>query len=128
MSQLSNYAEHLVLNLLLRGQTFTTIPTVYACLYLTDPTDSDIGTEVNGGSYARQSVIFSAPANGLTQNVADLQFPTATLDWGDINAIGIRDSVSSGNLLFYGALVESKRINAGDIIRLLAGNIVCGAD
>lgn len=125
MARLSNYAENLLINCLLRGATFTTIPTVYVALYITDPTDADSGTEVTGGSYARQAVTFAAPSDGVTQNSGEITFPTCTADWGAISHAGIRDALNAGNLLFHGPLTVPKTVTAGDVFKFQVGNIVC---
>lgn len=125
MSRLSNYAENLLINCLLRGSTFTTIPTVYCALYITDPADTDTGTEVTGGSYVRQSVTFGAPADGVSQNTNEITFPTCTADWGAISHAGIRDNLNAGNLLFHGPLTTPKTVTAGDVFKFQIGNIVC---
>ncbi len=123
MSEMSNDLETKLINATLRNTTYTSPATVYLALYTTDPTDADSGTEVSGGSYARQSVAFGAPSNGVTTNSSDISFPTATADWGTITHVGIRDASTGGNLMYYTALDASKTINSGDQFRVLAGNL-----
>lgn len=123
MAEFSNYLENAVINAVLRATTYTSPTTVYVGLYTTDPTDADSGTEVSGGSYARTSVAFDAPSNGVTQNTSDLTFPTATASWGTVTHIGIHDASSGGNLLFHTALDTSKAIDSGDIFKITTGNL-----
>ena len=123
MAEFSNYLENAVINAVLRNTSYTSPTTVYVGLYTTDPTDADSGTEVSGGSYARTSVAFDAPSNGVTQNTADLTFPTATASWGTVTHIGIHDASSGGNLLFHTALDTSKAIDSGDIFKITTGNL-----
>jgi hypothetical protein len=123
MAEFSNYLENAVINAVLRNTTYTSPTTVYVGLYTTDPTDADSGTEVSGGSYARTSVAFDAPSNGVTQNTADLTFPTATASWGTVTHIGLHDASSGGNLLFHTALDTSKAIDSGDIFKITTGNL-----
>lgn len=123
MSEMSNYLENALINATLRATTYTAPSTVYLALYLTDPTDADTGTEVSGGSYARQSITFGAPSNGLTSNSAPIEFPAATAPWGTIRYIGIRDNVTGGNLLYHTALDASKEIGTDDIFKITAGNL-----
>ena len=123
MAEFSNYLENAVINAVLRNTTYTSPATVYVGLYTTDPTDADSGTEVSGGSYARTSVAFDAPSNGVTQNTADLTFPTATASWGTVTHIGLHDASSGGNLLFHTALDTSKAIDSGDIFKITTGNL-----
>lgn len=123
MAEFSNYLENAVINAVLRNTSYTSPTTVYVGLYTTDPTDADTGTEVSGGSYARTSVAFDAPSNGVTQNTSDITFPTATASWGTVTHIGIHDASSAGNLLFHTALDTSKAIDSGDIFKITTGNL-----
>jgi hypothetical protein len=92
-------------------------------LYTADPTDADSGTEVSGGSYARTSVTFGAPSNGVATNSADVTFPTSTGSWGTVTHVGVRDAVTSGNLLYHAALTTSKTVSSGDIFKISSGNL-----
>ena len=123
MAEFSNYLENAVINAVLRNTSYTSPTTVYVGLYTTDPTDADTGTEVSGGSYARTSVAFDAPSNGVTQNTSDITFPTATASWGTVTHIGIHDASTGGNLLFHTALDTSKAIDSGDIFKITTGNL-----
>jgi len=120
---MSNYLENALINVTLRATSYTAPTTVYVALYTTDPTDADTGTEVTGGSYARTSVTFAAPSNGVTTNSADVTFPTCTLAWGTVTHIGLRDASTSGNLLYHTPLDASKTIDLGDIFKITAGNL-----
>lgn len=96
MSKISNYLENVIINHFLRNTATSSPSAVYLALYTTDPTDADTGTEVSGGSYARQAITFSAPSNGSTSNSSTITFPTATGNWGTITHMGIRDASSGG--------------------------------
>ena len=123
MAEFSNFLENALINATLRATTYTSPATVYVSLYTSDPTDADTGTEVSGGSYARTSVTFDAPSNGVTQNSADVTFPTATASWGTVSHIGVHDASTAGNLLFHTALDTSKTIDSGDIFKIETGNL-----
>lgn len=123
MAEMSNYLETALINGTLRGTTYTAPTTVYIGLYTSDPTDADTGTEVSGGSYARQSVTFGAPSNGVSTNSAAIEFPQATASWGTVGWIGIEDAVSGGNLLYHTALDTSKTIENGDIFKIAIGSL-----
>lgn len=120
---MSNYLENALINGTLRATTFTAPSTVYVGLYTSDPTDANTGTEVSGGSYARQAATFGAPSNGASVTTADITFPTATGSWGTIGWIGILDASTSGNLLYHSPLDASKTISSGDIFKISAGNL-----
>ncbi len=123
MAEMANYLENALINAVLRNTSYTSPTTTYLALYTTDPTDADTGTEVSGGSYARQAITFGSPSNGVSTNSAAIEFPQATADWGTIAYVGIRDAVTSGNLLFHTALDSSKTINNGDIFKITSGNL-----
>ena len=123
MAELSNYLENELIDHLLRNLAYTSPTTVYVALYTDDPTDADAGTEVTGGSYARQSVAFGAPSDGAADNSSDITFPTASASWGTITHVGLRDAVTGGNLLFHSPLAASKAVGNGDTFKINAGDL-----
>lgn len=123
MAEMSNYLEDALINATLRATTFTSPATVYVGLYTADPTDAGSGTEVSGGSYARQSVTFGAPSNGVSTNSAAVEFPQCTSTWGTVSHIGILDASTSGNLYYHTALDSSKTIETGDVFKIAIGNL-----
>jgi hypothetical protein len=123
MAEMSNYLENALINATLRATTFTSPATVYVGLYTADPTDAGTGTEVSGGSYARQSVTFGAPSNGVSTNSVAVEFPQCTSTWGTVSHIGILDASTSGNLYYHTALDSSKIIETGDVFKIAIGNL-----
>lgn len=123
MAEMSNYLEQALINATLRNTSYTSPATVYVALFTTDPTDAGTGTEVSGGSYARQSVTFAAPSNGLSASNADVTFPQASASWGTVGWIGIYDALTTGNLLYHTALNAAKAIDTGDIFKIASGSL-----
>lgn len=83
--------------------------------------DTVAGTEVTGGTYARQNLTMAAAVNGATSNSADLVFsgmPAAT-----VVGVEVWDSAGSPVRLWYGPLAASRTVAAGDDVRLLAGEL-----
>lgn len=118
---LSNYAENKLLDHVLGTTTFTKPATAYLALYTVAPTDSTSGTEVTGGSYARQVVTFSAASSGTTSNTGNVDFtnmPTCT-----VVAVAVCDALTSGNILVYGTLNANKVVSSGDTLRVPAGDL-----
>jgi hypothetical protein len=119
---ISNFLATAILNQVFRNTAYTRPATVYLALYTSNPTAADTGTEVSGGSYVRQAVTFAAPAveGGLqtVRNSAELVFPIATAEWGNITHIGIRDSATGGNLLYFGPWTSARSILSGDRARV----------
>lgn len=123
MSAMSNYLENALVNATLRNTSYTSPAAVYVALFTTDPTDAGSGTEVSGGSYARQAATFGAPSNGASTTSADISFPQATGSWGTVTHFGVYDASSTGNLLYHGALTASKTIETGDIFKIASGSL-----
>ena len=120
---MSTYLQDKVVNLSLRNTAYTPPTTVYLGLFTTTLNAAGTGTEVSGGSYARQSLTFSASSSGATATSADVTFPTATASWGTVTYAGIYDASTGGNLLYFTPLDVSKTIDSGDIFKVTAGNL-----
>jgi len=123
---LSDYLENKLLDHFLGTATYTKPTTVYVGLYTVVPTDAGGGTQVTGGSYARQTATFSAAASGTTSNTANIDFagmPAATTV-----AIGVFDALTSGNLLLWGTLTANKTTDAGDTLRIATGDLDISID
>lgn len=128
MAEFSNYLENKVLDHVLRNTSYTSPTTVYVGLFTSDPTDAGSGTEVSGGSYARQSLSVTTASGGITTSSADINFPQATGNWGTVSHIGILDALTSGNLLMHTPLTTSKTIDTGDILKISSGNLTVTLD
>lgn len=126
MSAATNYTENLALTWLLTTSSATRPTAWYVGLFTSATSDAGGGTEVSGGSYARQSVAFTvSAASGTTtgKNSATITFPTASASWGTVTHIAIFDAVTSGNMLFHGAVTASKAIDSGDTFQITANNL-----
>jgi hypothetical protein len=128
MAEFTNYLENKLLDHVLNNESFTSPTTVYVGLFTTAPTDTTSGTEVSGGSYARQVLSVSTASDGVVTSDADVTFPQATASWGTIVALGIHDALSSGNLLMYTDLTTSKTIDEGDILKVSTGSLTVTLD
>ena len=123
MSEMSNYLENALINATLRNTSYTSPATIYLALFTTDPTDANTGTEVTGGSYARQAITMGAPSNGVSLNTAAIEYPQATAPYGTVGWIGIMDALTTGNLLYHTPLDVSKAIDSGDIFKVAIGSL-----
>lgn len=118
----TDYFETIILNLA-RGISATAPKTVYLALYLSNPTDENLGTEVSYSGYERMPITFSAPAgtgSSMTiQNMQTITFAKAAQDVGSVTHVGILDSQSGGNLYVYGQLTEALQIqsNVAPVVR-----------
>lgn len=126
---LSNYAENKVIDHVL-GKTSFTMPTAYLALYTAAPTDAGGGTEVTGGSYARQAIAsaFGAASSGSSANTSQIAFTQASASWGTVVAFGILDASTAGNLLWWGDLTSSKAVASGDTAVFNTGQLTVTLD
>lgn len=130
MSAMSDYLENKLIDLAFRGGTLTTPAGAYVALFTAAPSDSGGGTEVTGGSYARQNLAPtatnwastggattttnpSAGTSGTTSNNVAIPFPTATANWGALTHAAIFDAVTAGNMLWSGPLNTPQVVNTG---------------
>jgi len=124
MPALGAYLENKLLGVALCNQAYSSPTHVYVALYTTDPTAADSGTEVAGGSYARAQANFVTPTGGITSNsntISITGMPATTVSY-----IGLRDALTAGNLLFYGALAIPRTTQAGDTFSIVAGDLQIG--
>lgn len=127
MSAASNYLENALLNHTLTATAYTQPSTRYLALFT-----ADTGLETNspsaevstsGTAYIRKAVTFGAAVSGTSATNATVTFDTATASWGNITHIAVMDAVTSGNVLFYGALTTAKQIDTADTLQVSSGNL-----
>lgn len=122
MASMTDFLEGKVIDHLLRGQAYTVPTTIYLALCTSATDDAGGGTEVTGGSYARQPITLAASGGtGTTTSTSDCVFtnmPGVTVTHGKI-----MDAVSGGNALMHGALVASKNVPLGEALTIAAGDI-----
>lgn len=123
---LSNYLEDKLLDHFLGTTAYTMPTTVYVGLYTVVPTDAGGGTQVTGGSYARQTAVFATAASGTTSNTANIDF--ANMPAATTVAIGVFDALTAGNLLLWGTLTANKTTDAGDTLRIATGDLDISID
>lgn len=127
MAGKSDYLENHFLDHILRNTAIAAPATVYVGLYTAAPTDAGGGTEVSGGSYARQAATFAAASGGSCASNAVINFPVASAGWGAVIAFGVFDAVAAGNLLYWGT-VTSTTINSGDQFQIPSGQLTVTED
>lgn len=148
MAAMSDFLENKLIDWFFRAQAIgitgataaagTGPATLHVALLTAAPSDTGGGTEVTGGAYARQAVtsnltnwagtlnnsqnVASTGTSGTTSNLNAINFPAPTANWGTITHFGIYDASTGGNLLFWGALTQSKTVNNGDAAPSFAAN------
>lgn len=129
---LSDYTENNAIDYIFRAQTWTIAANMHVGLSTAACSDSSVGTEATGGSYARVSyarslanwagtqsagsTTASSGTGGVTSNNAAVSFPTPSAGWGTVTHFFIADASTGGNIILCQALTTSKTINSGDTV------------
>lgn len=134
MSDFSDYLEQKLMDHVFNQVSYAATVDTYLALYTTATADAGTGTEVTGGSYAREIVQENggaSPAWNLAvvsgtayrvDNGADVVFTQATASWGTVSHTSVMDAVSAGNMLAHAALTASKTVDNGDTFKFNSGD------
>lgn len=120
MSDLTNAAESRVADWLTGNSTTAPTTSLKVALVTALGSESAAGTEVTGGSYARQNVAFGAASNGATSNTGVVRFegmPTCT-----VVGVEIWDSAGTPFRWFHKS-ITSRSFTAGDVAEFAVGEI-----
>lgn len=112
---LPNTIENQLLDALVGTSAYTVTTPIKLALMTANGNDSTPGTEVTGGSYARQTIAFDAAASGSISNNAAINFtgmPTCT-----VVGIEIYDNAGTPKRLAYGPLTNSRSVTSGDTVQ-----------
>lgn len=118
---LPNIIENELLDALVGTAAYTVTTPIKLALVTVNGSDATAGTEVTGGSYARQTITFTSATGGQIENNAAISFtgmPAVT-----VVGIELYDSAGSPKRLAYGALTASRVITAGDTVQFASGAI-----
>jgi hypothetical protein len=111
---LPNTIENQLLDALVGTSAYTVTTPIKLALMTANGSDSAPGTEVTGGSYARQTITFGAASSGSITNGSAVTFtgmPACT-----VVGIEIWDNAGSPKRLAYGPLTVSRTVSAGDSV------------
>ena len=118
----SNTYETNVLTWVFTGNAVTRPTAWYIGLFTAAPGEAGGGTEVSGGSYAREAATFTVSGD-TASNSANIEFTAATASWGTVTHIAVFDASTGGNQIAYASMTASKAIDTGDILRIPAGDL-----
>ncbi len=120
---MSNYLKDALVKHACGITSFTMPATVYVALYTTATTDAGGGTEVTGGSYARQACAFTfgSAGSGAASNTAAETFPN--MPACTVTHAALLDASTSGNMLFHGPLAASKVVPSGNDFVIAIGDV-----
>lgn len=113
--------ENQLLDALVGTSSYSVTTPIKLALMTANGSDSAAGTEVTGGSYARQTIAFDAASSGQIENNAAISFtdmPSCT-----VVGIEIYDSAGSAKRLAYGALTASRTVTSGDTVQFAIGAV-----
>lgn len=124
VSSATDTLEAAIINHFFRGSTQSSPASIYLGLYTVTPNEAGSGgSEVVGGSYARQLVTFSAPdASGVSYNTAAIEFagmPAVTVISG-----GLYTHVSAGSLFSIAPFSLPRTVAAGKTFVVAIGDVV----
>ncbi len=129
----SDYLELALLDHIFGGGNYARPGTVYIALFTAAPNDAGGGTEVAGNSYARAAVTndathFPAASGGSKANGVAINFATPTGSWGTITHFAIFDALTSGNMLYWGAMSSSIAVGLNNAVTIPIGNLTITED
>jgi len=113
--------ENQLLDALVGTSSYSVTTPIKLALVTANGSDSAAGTEVTGGSYARETISFTSASSGSIENDSAISFtdmPSCT-----VVGIEIYDSAGSAKRLAYGALTASRTITSGDTVQFASGAI-----
>jgi hypothetical protein len=133
MASLSIYEANVIINKLLRNQTYTPPTTLYLALFtaVTGLVSNNPSAEVStsGTAYSRQTIALNAASGGATANTSNITFTTATASWGTVTHWALVDHQTNTNwgtnvnVLLWGAVNISKPANLRDTVALADGEL-----
>ncbi len=113
--------ENQLLDALVGTSAYTVTTPVKLALMTANGSDSAPGTEVTGGSYARQTIAFDAASSGSISNNAAISFtgmPACT-----VVGVEIWDNAGTPKRLAYGPLTASRTVSAGDTVQFASSSV-----
>ena len=113
--------ENQLLDALVGTSSYSVTTPIKLALMTANGSDSAAGTEVTGGSYARETISFTSASSGSIENDSAISFtgmPSCT-----VVGIEIYDSAGSAKRLAYGALTASRTVTSGDTVQFASGAI-----
>ena len=118
---LPDIIENQLLDALVGTTAYSVTTPIKLALVTANGSDSAAGTEVTGGSYARQTITFGAASSGQIANNASVTFtsmPACT-----VVGIELYDSAGSPKRLAYGPLTNTRTVSSGDSVEFATSSV-----
>jgi len=119
---LPDIIENQLLDALVGTASYSVTGPIKLALVTANGDDASAGTEVTGGSYARQTIEFDAAAGGSISNNALISF--TSMPSSTVVGIEIYDSAGSPKRIAYGPLTTSRVVTAGDTVQFSIDAII----
>lgn len=131
MANITTYLENKLLDHATGRLAFSKPANTYAALFVNTPTAaytsaSPNGSEVTGVGYSRNLITWAAASSGSIENITTELIWTAQGTWSSgnqITTIGIFDTPTLGNLLWFGPLSTSVVMTSGDTFKIPVGEL-----
>lgn len=136
---IGDYGENQIIDTIFRAQATSLGANLHIGLSTAACSDSSVGTEVTGGSYARVSIArslanwagtqsagsttASTGTGGQTSNNVVITFPTPSAGWGTVVSVFAADAASGSNIIFCTNLAINKTVNTGDAVTFPAASL-----
>ena len=123
--------EQALLNQLFSKEPYNEPDVLYLALCTEDPgPDGSTASEISDPAYSRQPITswtaaekHESGAGSFVQNLLDVDFPQASVDWGQVAYGVLLDAPTGGNAYYKGAFDVAKEVLAGDIFQVPAGEL-----
>lgn len=119
---LTHYLADELLDHAFRNVAYTSPASVHLALFTAIPDQSGGGTEVVGGSYARQQVTSGAAALGVLTNSSAISFPG--MPACVVVGAGVFDASVAGNLLVYSPFAVAVTVAVGSTFNVPTADVV----
>lgn len=119
---MSNFLRNRLLDAAVNNTGYTGPATVYAALSTVDLTVSTTPTEPVGNNYSRQSVAFSAAADGETESTGNVTFTATGNTWPTVRSVALMDDDTGGNVLVF-FNIPPRVVEPDDSLQIPAGDI-----
>lgn len=121
-----NYLINKELNHSLNGAAFSSPTELFLRLYTTALTAAGVGTELSADGYAPVEIEcnttnFPTTSDNSAENGVAIAVGTAEEDWGDLDAWGLWDAGSGGNLHYFGEFDPPLNVLEGAILVIPVG-------
>jgi len=128
MSDLTDYAENLLLNWMLTTETVVRPTAWFIALHTADPTEAGNVAEVvveDDADYARKAITYDAAVGGQCLSAVQVAWtPAVGATAYQVTHISICDAETAGNVLMKGALLVPRTIDNANPLILSIGDIV----